>query len=97
MQENPSIASISATQLARGLLLKMLKYFKIMLNIFEVSDVKLVHINKFSSIIQSCYLAEKIKRSYCQLLFLTFYNFYERKINFGLKIVIVITVTISSL
>ena len=29
----------------------------------------------------------------CQLLFLTFYNFYERKTNFSLKSLIVITVT----
>ena len=31
---------ICATQLAGGLLLKMLKYFEVMLNIFEFSRVK---------------------------------------------------------
>ena len=45
---------ICATQLADGLLLKMLKCFKVMLNIFEYSRVKeiveswLVYVNKFS-------------------------------------------------
>ena len=49
---------ICATQLARGLLFKMLKYFEVMLNIFEFSHVNetveswLVNINKFSWIIQ---------------------------------------------
>ena len=42
------------TQLAGGLLLKILKYFEVMLNIFEFSHVKefvessLVYANKFS-------------------------------------------------
>ena len=42
------------TQLAGGLLLKMLKYFEVMLNIFEFSHLKeipesaLVYVNKFS-------------------------------------------------
>ena len=42
------------TQLAGGLLLKMLKYFEVMLNIFEFSHLKeipessLVYENKFS-------------------------------------------------
>ena len=60
---------ICATQLAGGLLLKMLKYFEVMLNIFEFSNVKkilepwLVYLNKFSWIIQSCFLTETIKES----------------------------------
>ena len=58
-----------AAQLAGGLLLKMLKYFEVMLNIFEFSHVKeivkfwLVYVNKFSLIIESCFLTETIKQS----------------------------------
>ena len=59
---------ICATKLAGGLLLKMLKYFKVMLNIFEFSHVKeiveswLVYLNKFPWIIQSLFLTETIKQ-----------------------------------
>ena len=57
------------TQLAGGLLLKMLKYFEVMLNIFEFSHLKeipessLVHVNKFSWIIQSFFLTSTIKEN----------------------------------
>ena len=43
-----------ATQLAHGLLLKILKYFEVVLNFFEISHVKeiveswLVYVNEFS-------------------------------------------------
>ena len=60
------IFDLFATQPASGLLLKILKYFRAMLNIFEFSHVKenwLVYVNKFSWIIQSCFLIETIKRS----------------------------------
>ena len=56
--------------LVEGLLLKMLKYFDIMLNMFEFSYVKeiveswLVYLNKFSWIIQLCFLTETIKQSF---------------------------------
>ena len=55
----------------------MLKYFKVMLNIFEFSHVKeiveswLVYAKKFSWIIQSCFLTETIKQGQCQFLFLS--------------------------
>ena len=39
-----------ATQRAGGLLLKMLKYFRVMLSIFELSDVK--------EIVETCWLME---------------------------------------
>ena len=45
---------LCATQLAVGLLLKMLKYFEVIRNIFEFSHVKeiaesrLIQVNKFS-------------------------------------------------
>ena len=58
-----------ATQRAGGLLLKMLKYFRVMLSIFELSDVKeivetwLVDGNRFSWIIQSSFLTETTKWS----------------------------------
>ena len=51
-----------------GVLFEMLKYFKVMLNIFEFFHMKeigewwLVYVNKFSWIIQSCFLAETIKQ-----------------------------------
>ena len=73
-----SCLAICATQLAGGLLLKMLKYFEVMSKIFESSHQKesvvywLVFANKFLWNIQSCFLNDIIKRSYCQLLFLTF-------------------------
>ena len=60
---------VRATQLADGLLLKMLKYFEVIWKIFEFSHVKetlkfwLVYVNKFSWIIQSCFLTETIKQS----------------------------------
>ena len=50
-------------------LLKMLKYFEVMLEIFEFSHMKeiveswLVYANKFSWIIQSCFSNETIKQS----------------------------------
>ena len=50
MREN---LDICATQIARGLLLKILTYFEVMFNIFEFSYVKkiveslLVYVNKF--------------------------------------------------
>ena len=59
---------ICATQFASGLLLKMLKYFKVMLKSFEFSLVKeiaeswFVNANKFSWIIQWCILTETIKK-----------------------------------
>ena len=52
-----------------GLLLKMLKYFEVMLNIFEFSHVKeivkswLVYAKTFSQIIQLCFLTETIKQN----------------------------------
>ena len=66
-KKNPLL--ICATQLVGGLLLKMLKYFKVMLNFFEFSRVKeivqswLVYAKKFSRIIQSLFLTETIKES----------------------------------
>ena len=54
---------------ASNLLLKILKYFEVMLNIFEFSHVNeivkswLVYENKFSWIIQSGFLTETIKES----------------------------------
>ena len=57
------------TQLAGGLLFKMLKYFEVMLNIFEFSHVKeiaeswLVYVSKFSWTIQSCFLTKTTKSS----------------------------------
>ena len=69
--------AICPTQLADGLLLKMLKYFEVMLNIFEFSYEKeiieswLVYLNKFSWIIQSCFLTEtenKVSASFRFLL-----------------------------
>ena len=62
----------------KSLLLKVIKYFGVTLNTFEFSNVNgiveswLVYVNKFSWIIQSCFLTETTKRSWCQLLFLTF-------------------------
>ena len=56
--------------LVEGLLLQMLKYFDLMLNMFEFSYVKeiveswLVYLNKFSWIIQLCFLTETIKQSF---------------------------------
>ena len=59
----------------------MRKYFEV--NIFELSIVEknvkanvektcLIDVNNFSRIIQSCFLTEIKKGSYCQTLFLTF-------------------------
>ena len=68
-----------------------------MLNIFYFSHVKeimessLTYVNKFSWITQLQFLTKTIIQTSCQLLFLTFQNSYERKINFSLKSVIVIT------
>ena len=60
--------AISVTQLAGGLLLKMLKCFKVILNVFEFSHVKaiaeswLVYGNKFSWIAQSCFQMRQLKK-----------------------------------
>ena len=57
------------TQLAGGSLLKILKYFDVMLKIFEFSHLKeivkssLVYVNKCSWITQSCFFTETIKQS----------------------------------
>ena len=79
---------ICATQLAGGLLLKMLKYFEVMLDIFSFCHAKniveswLVYVNKFSQIMRSLFLTETIKPLY-HLLFLTcltflfFYPFFS--------------------
>ena len=53
---------ICATQLAGGVLLKKLKYFEVMLNIFEFSRVwEIVEswANNFSWIVESYFLTEK--------------------------------------
>ena len=60
---------IFATQLAGGLLLKKLKYFEIMLNICEFSQVRekvessLVYANKLFWITQPYFSTDKIKQS----------------------------------
>ena len=57
-------------------LLKMLEYFEVTLNIFEFSHVKeivetwLVYINRFSWIIESCFITETI-------VLASFFNFLE--------------------
>ena len=58
--------AIWATQLAGGLLLKKLIYFKVMLNIFEFSQLGeneescLVYLNKLSLIARSYFLTDRI-------------------------------------
>ena len=83
----------------RWLLMKILKYFEVMLKNVNITSKRemhwLVYVNKFLRIIKSCFLTEAMKRIKCQLLFFNFYTSYERKINFTLKIIIVITVIIS--
>ena len=69
---------ICATQLASSLFLKMLKYFEVMLNIFEFSHVKeiveswLVYVNNFCWINRSCFFTETIKNVSASFLFLLF-------------------------
>ena len=84
----------------RWLIVKKLKYFKFILNIFEfyqlyeIVESWLVYANKFSWIAQLHFSTGIIKRSQCQLLFLAFKIFYE-KIKFSLKIVTVLNIKIS--
>ena len=80
---------------SRRLIVKNAKIFSSYVNIFEFSYSKeivqswLIYVTKFSSIIQSCFLTETLKQNYCQLIYFTFLNSHERKVNFSLKSVIV--------
>ena len=81
------------TQLAGGLLLKKLKYFEVMLNIFDLSRVWekiescLVYANKLFWIAQPDFSTDIIKRTKGQLLFLAFQTFNEKiKFRYNLSI-----------
>ena len=77
MQENPGGA-------CRWFIVKKPKYFKVMINIFELSRVWenvepwLVYGNKLFSIAQPYFSNDIAKRSYYQLLFLAFKTSNEK-------------------
>ena len=84
--------------MTEDVLLKMLKYFEVKLNIFEFSHVKeiveswLVYVNKFSWMIQSCFLADPIifldrdnKAKLVPAFFFHFLELLQEKIKFQLK------------
>ena len=83
---------ICMTQLAGGLLLKMLNYFEVMLNVFQFSRVWeniefwLVCANKLFLIVQPYFSTDIIKRSKCQLVsFFLFLRLLMKKTKFFIK------------
>ena len=69
----------------RWLIVENVKYFEVMLNIFEFSQVKeidkswLVYVNKFSWIIQSCFLTETKNEVSASFFFLYFRTLLREK------------------